>query len=141
MPTVEYLHSFPYKRIPGPGLAPAVEVALHYGGRRVPAVAVLDSGATLTVFNREHAEILGIDITAGRLERIRTGGGPFECYMFDLEIELRAGNYTGRFPAQVGFAAGRIPRNILGRVVFFTRYEIGFRESQQMIHIRPEHQD
>ena len=46
--------------------------------------------------------------------------------------------HSRRFPAQVGFAAGRIPRNILWRNIFFANYQVGFREAAQVVHLRTE---
>lgn len=67
---------------------------------------------------------------------MNTLGGSRELYLFDLEIQLREAGQ--RFAAQVGFFAGHVARNILGRSVIFTAFEIGFRESTQSLYLRPE---
>jgi hypothetical protein len=135
--TVNYPLTFDYRNIPSAGLQPAVEVVLAHGERTARAVAILDSGATHTVFSREIADLLGIrDVTAGTPVPVSTLGGRFTFYLFDLHVRL-PGSDQG-FSAQIGFSPGRIPRNILGRVVFFSRFEVGFRETRQRINLRPE---
>ena len=100
-------------------------------------MAVLDSGASHTVFSREIADLLRIDdMMAGGHVAASTLGGSFEFYLFDLEVRLPPS--SERFTGQVGFAPARIPRNILGRILFFSRFEIGFREVRQHINLRPE---
>ncbi len=139
MPTVEYPFSLDYKAVPGLGRMPAVEVVLKYAGHEARAVAVMDSGSALTVFGHEYALALGIpDVTVGRQQAISTLGGGIDCYMFDVEMEIRVKEHSNRFQAQIGFFAGRVRRNILGRNIFFAHYQLGFHESQQVIHIRPE---
>jgi hypothetical protein len=119
------------------GVQPAAEVTLYNDGLTTNAVAVLDSGSPYTVFNPEHAQLIGIDdVTVGNPERISTFGGALEIYLFDLEIQLLAAG--PRFAGQIGFFPSRAPRNILGRSVIFAAFEIGFRERAQLIHVRPE---
>ena len=121
-----------------PGVQPAAEVTLYNNGHATNAVGIFDSGSPFTVFSPEHAALIGIDdVTTGNSQRINTlGGGVFEIYLFDLEIQLLAAG--DRFAAQIGFFAGRAPRNILGRSVIFTAFEIGFHERGGQIHLRHE---
>jgi hypothetical protein len=119
------------------GSQPAAEVILYHGDRSTNAVGIFDSGSIYTVFSPEYADLIGIeDVTAGNRVGVNTLAGPREIYLFDLEIQLREAG--PRFAAQIGFFAGHTPRNILGRGVVFAAFEIGFRESVQSIHLRPE---
>ena len=139
MITVNYPISSAYLSVPNAGLQPAVEVELVYGERTTRAVGILDSGSSFTIFSPEFAELIGIDdVTSGYPGRVNTLGGDIDFYLFDLEMEIRFPGHRHRFAGQVGFFAARRPRNILGRNLVFARYEIGFRETQQLIHIRPE---
>ncbi len=120
-----------------PGVQPAAQVALFHGEITARAVAVLDSGSPYTVFSPEYAELIGIDdVTAGFPERVSTLGGPIQIYFFDLEIEIIGAG--PRFGGQIGFFSIRAPRNILGRSVIFSAFEIGFRERGQLIQLRSE---
>jgi hypothetical protein len=136
---VNYPFSVPYRDVPGVGAVPAVEVELYNGAQSARTVGIFDSGATHTVFGVQFAEALGIDdVTAGQRVRATTMGGPIEYFLFDMEMALRIDDEVIRFPGQIGFSPFRIPRNILGRIVIFTRFELGFREQAQHLHIRPE---
>ena len=119
------------------GVQPAAEVTLYNGNLSTIAVAVFDSGSLYTVFTPEQAALIGIeDVTTGNWAGINTLAGPRDIYLFDLEIQLREAGR--RFAAQIGFFAGHAARNILGRSVIFAAFEIGFHESAQRIHLRPE---
>lgn len=139
MTTVYYSHSIPYRDVPGAGMVPAVEVELFLGGQSARTVGVLDSGSTHTVFSVEFAEQLGIeDVTRGQLVTATTLGGRRDFYLFELEMTVRVGEGPVRFPGQIGFFPVRSPRNILGRILVFSHFEIGFRESLEQVHIRPD---
>ncbi len=119
------------------GLQPAAEVKLFNGDMTTTAVGIFDSGSPYTVFSPEHAELIGIDnLTAGRAEDVNTLGGPIQIFLFDLEIQLLGAG--PRFAGQIGFFPARTTRNILGRSVIFSAFEIGFHERGQIIHLRPE---
>jgi hypothetical protein len=134
---VNYPVSIAYRTVPNMlGVQPAAEVTLYHV-TSTTAVAVFDSGSLYTVFSPEHALLIGIeDLTTGNKAVINTLAGPRDIYLFDLEIQLREAGR--RFAAQVGFFAGHAARNILGRSVIFAAFEIGFHESAQRIHLRPE---
>jgi hypothetical protein len=140
MPTVDYLYSQNYLPIqPSGPLGPALKVDLIMGNARIPVIGVLDSGSTVTVFNPEYAELLGIeDVRAGEMARVGTQGGPVSYYLFDLEMEVQLVAHVLRFPCRVGFFEARKPRNILGRDFLFRHYQIGFRDREQEVYLRPE---
>lgn len=119
------------------GLQPAAEVQLFNGAMAAKAVGIFDSGSPYTVFSPELAEVIGIDdVMTGRPEGISTLGGPIRIYLFDLEIQLLGAG--PRFAGQIGFFATHAPRNILGRSVIFSAFEVGFHERGQVIHLRAE---
>lgn len=119
------------------GAQPAAEVELVNGDRRIKAVGILDSGSPFTVFSSECAELLGIEnIADGQHQQISTLAGSRDVYFFDLEIEVSAAGH--RFPAQIGFFASRAARNILGRIVIFSAFQIGFHERAQIIYLEPQ---
>jgi hypothetical protein len=118
-----------------PGRQPATEVELFNAGVSARAVGILDSGAAHTGFSSEIATLLGInDVRDGRRVVINTLGGDLDLYMFDLE--MRIVSLGARFGAQIGFFPVHTPRNILGRIVVFSQFEIGFSERAQLVHFR-----
>jgi hypothetical protein len=139
MATVHYSFSAAYVPLENLGLAPALSVQLVYAGRRTTAVAILDSGSTFTVFNPEHAALIGIDdVFLGERARMSTQGGGIDYYIFQLEMNVQIGAHNNLFPCRVGFFDARRPRNILGRDLMFRHYEIGFRDTQEIVHFRQE---
>jgi hypothetical protein len=136
--TVSYPVSFRYRAVPNMrGLQPAAEVQLFNGAMTTRAVGIFDSGSSYTVFSPELAEVIGIDdVMTGRPEGIGTLGGPIRIYLFDLEIQLLGAG--SRFAGQIGFFATHAPRNILGRSVIFSAFEVGFHERGQVIYLRAE---
>jgi hypothetical protein len=118
------------------GLQPASEITLYNGELAANAVAVFVSGSLYTAFGPEYAALIGIEVGDGQRVNVHTLGGVRDIFFFQLEIQLREAGQ--RFGAQIGFFEGHVARNILGRSVVFSAFEIGFRESTQSIHLRPE---
>jgi hypothetical protein len=129
---IDFEGTFPYRKPPGyNGSMPLAEVVLHSGNNHTGTIlALLDTGAIITVFQREFAIDLGIDdVTTGLIhEVVSTLGGSFTVYYFDVEMELTLNGHSNRFGCQVGFAEEHIPRNILGRNIVFQLYTFAFRE-------------
>ncbi len=90
----------------------SVLVTLRYGSQAVEFEAFVDTGSTFCVFDRQHAEMLGIDVEAGTPLRIRTVIGGFDAY--EHGVVLSTLGYD--FDVRVYFAAHQgLPRNVLGR--------------------------
>src|SRR5437899_2711322 len=120
MPTIDYPLSAPYLPAAGGALTPLLEVELIRGARTARALGVIDSGSTITVFNPQHAEVLGIEnLEEGEPGRVTTQAGLVEFYVFELEMQIRLDGHTKRFPCRVGFFATPKARNILGRNYIF----------------------
>ena len=117
------------------GTQPAAEVILYLGNHSARAVGIFDSGSVYSVFSPEYAALIGIDdITAGNREDISTLAGSRPMFLFNLEVQL--GIIGPRFAAQIGFFEGHVSRNILGRSVFFSAFEIGFQEHAGILNLR-----
>jgi len=134
--TVIFDGQLPYRRGSGSvAPSPLFEVIIHLGGNSTPRFpALLDTGSTRTIFKSEFAESLGIgDLNKFPSITIQTAGGPLPAHLVDVELEivLRERN---RFGCQVGFA--RLPRNILGRDIVFSKYTLAFDERTQLIYYR-----
>jgi hypothetical protein len=56
-----------------------VPVALCSGKESVELLAKLDTGATHCIFERKYAEMLGLDVESGRLQRFRTSTSSQPC--------------------------------------------------------------
>lgn len=140
MATIRYTYEHPYYPVVGAGLQPALPVQLIMGDRTARAMGILDSGSSVTVFNAEVAELLGIvRLEDGDAMRARTQAGTVEFFLFDLEMEVMLSKaVTHRFPARVGFLPSPRARNILGRNLVFAHYQLGFRERIGRVYMQPE---
>jgi hypothetical protein len=139
MPNVDYPLTARYLPSPGGPLAPLLMVELIRGANSARVLATVDSGSTITVFNPEHAEVLGIDnLENGEPGHVSTQAGPVDYFIFDIEMRIQLQNHNNQFPCRVGFFSHRRPRNILGRDQLFRRYQVGFRDIHEEIYFRPE---
>jgi hypothetical protein len=134
--TLRFDGAFQYKNLPGFSPMPSAEVILHMGDSHTGTVfAILDTGATVTIFQPELALDLGIEdiTTAPIFETVSTGGGPIRAYQFQVEMELALNGHRSRFGCTVGLAERHIPRNILGRNLVFQHYTFAFRERESEV--------
>lgn len=71
-----------------------VPVSLGHGGRTVQATLILDTGASITLINREIAERLNIDLDRAERTRVQVvGGGVVDAWHVRLD-RLTAGPHT-----------------------------------------------
>ena len=99
-----------------------VLVVLQDGDRTVDFEAKVDTGATHCVFERKHAERLGIDVESGEPIHFITATGDFDAYAHDVVLSvLEIETYT-----RVCFAKDEnFKRNVLGRQGFLDRVKLG----------------
>jgi hypothetical protein len=138
MPTVDYPLTARYQPGAGGTRAPLLLVELIRGDNSTRVLGTVDSGSTITVFNPEHAEVLGIEnLDEGEPTSVSAQAGPVDYYVFDLEMRIELQTHVKRFPCRVGFFTVRRPRNILGRDYIF-RHQVGFHDMTEEIYFRPE---
>lgn len=99
-----------------------VSVILKFGGELVDFEAKIDTGASFCIFERKHAERLGLAVESGEETRISTATNYFFAYRHELRlvvmnIEPVANVY---FAKEESFA-----RNVLGRTGFLDRVKFG----------------
>ena len=89
-----------------------VPIAICIGKQSVELIAKLDSGAAHCIFERKYAEMLGLDVESGRLQRFRTVAGTFAAYQHEITIQTLG----IEFSSVVFFAQDpTFSRNFLGR--------------------------
>jgi hypothetical protein len=85
-------------------------------------LAKLDTGAAYCIFERKYAEILGIEVESGRLQRFRTVAGSFSVFEHEVNIQTLG----VEFSTPVFFAEdAAFSRNFLGRSGWLDRLRIG----------------
>ncbi len=99
-----------------------VLVILQSDGKEVDFEAKVDTGATHCVFERKHAERLGIEVESGELIHFVTAAGGFDAYVHDVTLSvLEIETYS-----RVCFAKDEsFTRNVLGRQGWLDRVKLG----------------
>jgi hypothetical protein len=104
---------------------PLVEIQLRLGDRGIRLVALLDSGADVSLLDIRHAEALGLDRrNAVSEESVGADGSTFATYLwpdaqFLIEFEGERVPFRGSFTE---FPPGSDTDNLLGRGDFFRRF-------------------
>ena len=99
-----------------------VLVVLEYAGKEVDFEAKIDTGSTHCIFERKHAERLGIDVESGDKKRIGTATSYFDAYEHELTLNVLGIETV----ATVCFAKEEsFTRNVLGRQGWLDRVKLG----------------
>ena len=122
--------SFPYQPDVKGNLFPLVSISLSYKDNRNDYFALIDSGATVSIFKIDVAEYLGVEIEKGE-EIVMSGvGGWIKGYVHKLTLEVAGQKLT----CPVVFSREYLVSfNILGRKSFFEKFKITFDESQKRV--------
>lgn len=121
---------FLYKKTPEGIYFPLVPIFIYFQNKNLKIRALIDSGATISIFRSEVAEQLGITIEKG--EEIFLGGigGRIRGFRHLLQLEI-AGK---KFPAPVVFSDEYLVKfNLLGRENIFKNFKILFNEKDLLI--------
>lgn len=111
-----------------------VPITLAIGSQSVDLLAKLDTGAAHCIFERKYAEILGLEVESGRLQRFRTVAGSFAGFQHEITIQtLGIG-----FSAVVFFAQdSTFNRNFLGRSGWLDRLRIAIVDYDRLLFVGP----
>ncbi len=126
---------FPYFQLEPNSFAPIITLKIFGKTGAFNFEAYIDSGASISIFNTDRAEILGIDYTKGRKIHLTVGdGGLIEVFVHKLTVEL--GEY--KFAAEIGFSKQLgVGFNLLGRQGFFDRFRICFDDKHRFVELHP----
>jgi predicted aspartyl protease len=116
------------------GTAITVPLTICIGSRTVDLRPIVDTGASSCVFERIHAENLGLDVESGRLLRFRTSTGYFLAYEHNVTLKTLG----IEFDAPVFFAAdSEFNRNFVGRSGWLDRVRLAIVHHDQMLYLSP----
>jgi predicted aspartyl protease len=111
-----------------------VPITLCMGRQSVELLATLDTGAAHCIFERKYAEMLGMDVDSGRLQRFRTVAGSFAAYQHEITIQTLG----IEFSAVVFFAQdSTFNRNFLGRSGWLDRLRIAIVDYDRLLFVSP----
>ena len=111
-----------------------VPITLSTGRQSVELLAKLDTGAAHCIFERKYAEMLGVDVESGRLQRFRTVAESFAAYQHEITIQTLG----IEFSAVVFFAQdSTFNRNFLGRSGWLDRLRIAIVDYDRLLFVSP----
>jgi hypothetical protein len=124
------LLSFLYKTDAKGNTFPVVPLSLKSGNKKKEFFALVDSGATISIFRSEVADSLEIEVNGGKEIYLGGVGGRIKGYIHKLEIEI-AGK---QFICPVVFSSEYLVSfNLLGRASFFKQFRITFEEKDNRV--------
>lgn len=111
-----------------------IPVTLQVSGKELEILAFVDTGATYCLFQREYADLLGLDLEAGHRLIFSTVAGTVEAFGHTITME-----FLGIvLEATVFFFANeRIQKNVLGRNGWLNRIRLGLVDYEQQMFLAP----
>lgn len=107
---------------------PIVEVTLKHFKRVIIVRALVDSGASFSVFHPEVAEYLGVEIERGKKVYLTGIGGRILGYVHEISLTLAGKTFKCKIVFSREF---NVSFNLLGRDNFFTPFTISFIEKNR----------
>lgn len=138
---------FEYKSIDrpkplGPKTMPILPIRLiGKSGEQFDTPALLDSGADYSVIFEEHARILGIDSSKLKSTTVQGVGGASSARLAVISVHLKGPGERRTFALELPFMI--LPKHaenhpiLLGRSVFFEKFEITFNELEKTLTLKP----
>lgn len=131
--------SFRYKTLTRPDgtpvRTPSIPVLLS-GREKLETVALLDSGADISVIPRAIAEILGLDLK-GTAEKAYGIGGPVDSIEAMVNVTVERGHERHSFQIPVKVIMGNYDLPVLlGRSGFFDRFVITFNQPKEKVFLK-----
>jgi len=131
---VNYTHQFNYRLLEDNSYYPVIVLTVS-DKDDFEILAVIDSGATASVFSVQIAEAVGIENIFQGEERIFRLANGRSLIAYGHELTLIVEN--NKIKETIYFSETEIPRNLIGRT-FLDKLQIGFREHHQQFYIRFE---
>lgn len=126
-------YAFPYVRFHD-NHYPLIPLTIKRGVHEVNTFALLDSGASISVFKPEIARALGMPRKRKSLVHLGTANGGVDIEITKVEIMVG----ETRFKSKIGFSDKYSAQfNILGREGFFHRFSVCFNEIMKTVILVP----
>ena len=129
--------TFKYKDIPRPNstrsTSPSIPVTLSGNGGKYEFMVLLDSGADISAIPQHMAELLNLDLNHEKEEAFGIGGKvPAIPTSMNIEISKKHERYSFKIPVKVILDGYDFPP-LIGRAVFFDKFEITFKQSDKKV--------
>ncbi|MBI3443243.1 retropepsin-like domain-containing protein [Candidatus Woesebacteria bacterium] len=117
-------------RFNGKSFFPVIPLVFLTGKKDIRALALIDSGATISIFKEEVAKSLGIDIENGEKTILGGVGGKIVGYIHRVKVRIAGKELV--FPV-VFSREYLVSFNLLGRELFFKKFRIIFEEKKNLL--------
>lgn len=122
--------NFPYKKTPNGDYFPIINFTLYFKNNITKTSALIDSGATISVFRSDVADQLNIQIEKGEMIYMHGVGGRIKGFIHRLKIEVAGKKFS--FPIVFSHEY-LVSLNLLGRDSFFDKFKITFEEKKKSV--------
>lgn len=122
--------SFPYHKTPHEEYFPIVRITTYYKNYIAQTSALIDSGASMSVFSPEVSEQLHLNIYEGNEIYLGGVGGRIKGYIHSIKLEIA--NKILTVPVVFSYEY-RASFNLLGREGIFKNFKIIFEEKDYLI--------
>lgn len=121
---------FPYQRNSTGNSFPVIDLFVSKSGGTARIFALVDSGATVSIFREDVAKQLNITIEEGEEIYLGGVGGRIKGYIHKLEIEIA----RKKILCPIVFSREyTVSFNLLGREAFFKHFKIIFEEKKKIL--------
>lgn len=120
---------FPYKKDAKGRAFPIAPITLEFKNKK-DLLALVDSGATVSIFKAEVAEALGINIETGEEIWLGGVGGHIKGYLHKLKVEIAGKSFVCPIVFSREYT---VSFNLLGREVVFKQFRIIFEEKKNLL--------
>lgn len=124
------LTTFPYRKNPEGQFFPVIPLRFYFKEKTIDTSALVDSGATVSIFKTDVANDLGLKVEEGKEIYLGGVGGRIKGYIHKLEIETA----NRKFFCPIVFSHEYLVSfNLVGRDVFFNKFRIIFDEKNNQV--------
>ena len=109
---------------------PIIEVILEFKNNKIRTDALVDSGASISMFKSEIGRALGIDIEAGSKKIFQSASAKLIGYIHEVNITIADKNFKTKIAFSDDLSTSF---NLLGRLGIFEKFNITFRENGKEI--------
>lgn len=132
-PSSPHHYRFPYVKFHGKHY-PLIPLTLRRGRHAVSTFALIDSGASISVFRPEIARALRLPRAERQKQSLATADGRVGIGVAEVDIHVEQTNFRAKIGFSENYAASF---NILGREGFFRRFSICFNEIMKTVILVP----
>lgn len=134
--SLSFEHEFQYRPIPGfapSQVFPAIPIGLIGPKHAVDTIAVIDTGATCSLFSGLRAPAIGLELSAGKRIHLASLSAISLAFLHRVTLEL----FGMRISCEVAFSEVPIRRELLGRHDVFSQVRFAFREGLSLGYFDP----